>query len=31
MVPVDAIRDGAFASISELCRDAVAVAAAVGK
>jgi len=31
MVPVDAIREGAFARVSELCRDAVAAAAAVGK
>ena len=31
MVPVDAIREGAFSEVSELCRDAVAAAAAVGK
>ncbi len=31
MVPVDAIREGAFSSVSELCRDAVAAAAAVGR
>lgn len=31
MVPVDAIRERAFAHVSELCRDAVAAAAAVGK
>ena len=31
MVPVDAIREGAFDRVSELCRDAVAAAAAVGK
>lgn len=31
MVPVDLIREGAFDRVSELCRDAVAAAAAVGK
>ncbi len=31
MVPVDAIREGAFDRVSELCRDAVAAAAAIGK
>jgi 2-dehydro-3-deoxyphosphogluconate aldolase/(4S)-4-hydroxy-2-oxoglutarate aldolase len=31
MVPVDLIRQGAFDRVSELCRDAVAAAAAVGK
>jgi 2-dehydro-3-deoxyphosphogluconate aldolase/(4S)-4-hydroxy-2-oxoglutarate aldolase len=31
MVPVDAIREGAFATITELCAQAVAAAAAVGK
>ena len=31
MVPVDAIREGAFDLVSALCRDAVAAAAAVGK
>jgi 2-dehydro-3-deoxyphosphogluconate aldolase/(4S)-4-hydroxy-2-oxoglutarate aldolase len=31
MVPVDAIREGAFATITELCADAVAAAAAVVK
>jgi hypothetical protein len=31
MVPVDAIREGAFARITELCAGAVAAAAAVGK
>lgn len=31
MVPVDAIHEGAYDRVSELCRDAVAAAAAVGK
>jgi len=31
MVPVDAIREGAFAHVSELCAGAVAAAAAIGK
>lgn len=31
MVPVDAIREGAFAQVSELCAGAVAAAAAIGK
>jgi 2-dehydro-3-deoxyphosphogluconate aldolase/(4S)-4-hydroxy-2-oxoglutarate aldolase len=31
MVPVDLISEGAFDRVSELCRDAVAAAAAVGK
>lgn len=31
MVPVDAIREGAFAHVSELCVAAVAAAAAIGK
>ena len=31
MVPVDAIREGAFSEVSGLCRDAVAAAAAVGE
>jgi hypothetical protein len=31
MVPVDAIREGAFDLVTQLCRDAVAAAAAVGK
>jgi 2-dehydro-3-deoxyphosphogluconate aldolase / (4S)-4-hydroxy-2-oxoglutarate aldolase len=31
MVPVDAIGEGAFDRVSELCRDAVAAAAAVGR
>ena len=31
MVPVDAIRQGAFAHVSELCAAAVAAAAAIGK
>jgi 2-dehydro-3-deoxyphosphogluconate aldolase / (4S)-4-hydroxy-2-oxoglutarate aldolase len=31
MVPVDAIREGAYDQVSQLCRDAVAAAAAVGK
>jgi 2-dehydro-3-deoxyphosphogluconate aldolase/(4S)-4-hydroxy-2-oxoglutarate aldolase len=31
MVPVDAIREGAFAQVSELCVAAVAAAAAIGK
>ncbi len=31
MVPVDAIREGAFATVTGLCADAVAAAAAVGK
>ena len=31
MVPVDAIREGAFAHVSELCAAAVAAAAAIGK
>ena len=31
MVQVDAIREGAFAHVSELCAGAVAAAAAIGK
>jgi len=31
MVPVDAIREGAFERVSELCAGAVAAAAAIGK